>query len=510
MSLNDPRWGRNTGDDEKKPEDKSAPKANEPAAEEPEYREPELREPRREDPPRQQQQPKREEMDIEELWNQFNDRLNAMLGNKGAQNGGRDERNQRNDNSWQSQNNRRDEDEDFQEPPPRADQGFDRPSENGSKSGRFGNFGGSFGGNGNNGSNGNGGKPPFDIEGAANKASGSMIAAAAIIAIGAWLASGFYIVPEGQRGVVTTFGKYSESTNAGFRWHMPYPIQDVDLVDVSSVRKAEIGMRGTSQRLREALMLTDDENIVDVMFNVQYRIKDGPGAEEFLFRTRDPLGAVIQTAESAMREVVGRKKMDSVLFESKLEIAQEVQKLMQEMLDRYHSGIQVLSVAIQNAQPPQQVQAAFNDAVKAGQDRERQINEGEAYANDVVPKARGMAERLRQEAEGYKAGVISQAEGDASRFNQVYNQYKAAPKVTRDRMYVDTMQKIFENTGKVMVDTKSSNNLLYLPMDKLIEKSRAGDIGAASQSAAAVSAAQAESADSVVRTNSRSLSRDVR
>lgn len=502
MSLNDPRWGRNTGDDEKKPEDKGAPKANEPAAEEPEYCEPELREPRREDPPRQQQ-PKREEMDIEELWNQFNDRLNAMLGNKGAQNGGRDERNQRNDSFRQSQNSRRDEDDDFREPPPREEQSFNRPSDNGSKSGRFGNFGGN---------NGKGGKPPFDIEGAANKASGSMIAAAAIIAIGAWLASGFYIVPEGQRGVVTTFGKYAETTNAGFRWHMPYPVQDVDLVDVSSVRKAEIGMRGTSQRLREALMLTDDENIVDVMFNVQYRIKDGPGAEEFLFRTRDPLGAVIQTAESAMREVVGRKKMDSVLFESKLEIAQEVQKLMQEMLDRYHSGIQILSVAIQNAQPPQQVQAAFNDAVKAGQDRERQINEGEAYANDVVPKARGTAERLRQEAEGYKAGVISQAEGDASRFDQVYNQYKAAPKVTRDRMYVDTMQKIFENTGKVMVDTKSSNNLLYLPMDKLIEKSRSGDIGAASQSTApaAVQGVQAESADSVVRTNSRSLSRDIR
>ena len=217
-------------------------------------------------------------------------------------------------------------------------------------------------------------------------------------------------------------------------------------------------------------MLTDDENIVDVMFNVQYRIKQGNGAEEFLFRTRDPMGAVVQTAESAMREVVGRKKMDSVLFESKQEIAEEVKKLMQEMLDRYHSGIQVLSVAIQNAQPPEQVQAAFNDAVKAGQDRERQINEGEAYANDVVPKARGLAERLRQEAEAYKSRVVSQAEGDANRFNQVYAQYEKAPKVTRDRMYVDTMQQIFNNTTKVMVDNKSSNNLLYLPLDQLAKR----------------------------------------
>lgn len=242
------------------------------------------------------------------------------------------------------------------------------------------------------------------------------------------------------------------------------------MVDVSSVRKAEIGLRGGTQRLKEALMLTDDENIVDVMFNVQYRIKQGNGAEEFLFRTRDPMGAVVQTAESAMREVVGRKKMDSVLFESKQEIAEEVKKLMQEMLDRYHSGIQVLSVAIQNAQPPEQVQAAFNDAVKAGQDRERQINEGEAYANDVVPKARGLAERLRQEAEAYKSRVVSQAEGDANRFNQVYAQYEKAPKVTRDRMYVDTMQQIFNNTTKVMVDNKSSNNLLYLPLDQLAKR----------------------------------------
>jgi membrane protease subunit HflK len=192
---------------------------------------------------------------------------------------------------------------------------------------------------------------------------------------------------------------------------------------------------------------------------------------------------------------------------------------MQEMLDRYHSGIQILSVAIQNAQPPEQVQAAFNDAVKAGQDRERQINEGEAYANDVVPKARGLAERLRQEAEGYKARVVSQAQGDASRFDQVYEQYKAAPKVTRDRMYVDTIQQIYKNTGKVIVDSKSANNLLYLPLDKLIEQSKpAAEPRQAAPAAAAAPEAQKPAAaagasysDSANRNyTSRSLSRDAR
>ena len=191
-----------------------------------------------------------------------------------------------------------------------------------------------------------------------------------------------------------------------------------------------------------------------------------------VFKSREPNTAVTQAAESAMREVVGRKAMDSVLFESKQEIAEDVKKLMQEMLDRYATGIEVMSVAIQNAQPPQPVQAAFNDAVKAGQDRERQINEGQAYANDVIPKARGMAARLSQEAEGYKARVVETAKGDAVRFKQVLAQYQKAPEVTRDRMYIDTMQQILENTTKVYVDTKSGNNLLYLPFDKLMEQTR--------------------------------------
>lgn len=435
MSLNDPRWGKEPSGDDKKEESKEKPRQPDNSDE------PELREPPKNNKPTPQQN--KEEMDIEELWNQFNEKLNSMLGK-----GKKANQSPRAAEPTRSEPTKTEVDDyDYDEPPPRNPEQFQQPS------------------------GGNDGKPPYDFGKVAGKASGAVLIAGLIFVIGGWLSTGFYIVPEGQKGVVTTFGKYSQTTDPGFRWHIPYPVQNVDIVDVSSVRKAEIGVKGTTQRLKEALMLTDDENIVDVKFNVQYRIRDGKGAEEFLFRTRDPMAAVVQTAESAMREVVGRKKMDSVLFESKLEIAQEVQKLMQEMLDRYHSGIQVLSVAIQNAQPPEPVQAAFNDAVKAGQDRERQINEGEAYANDVVPKARGMAERLRQEAEGYKAGVVSAAEGDASRFEQVYEQYKEAPKVTRDRMYVDTLHQIYQKTGKILVDSKSANNLLYLPLDKLIEKS---------------------------------------
>ncbi len=489
MSLNDPHWGRDSSDKEpKKEETKNTSNSNH--NEDEGFQEPELRRPIEDT--REEKKFKKavgQENDIEELWKDFNDRLSGILGQKSK----RSQNSDKEDANFGQKDSLGDSDE----PPMRKDHPFQ------------------------SGSDGNGDGGGFVFPGNRTPSSGSgagfgLGIAALIIAAGAWLASGFYIVPEGQRGVVTTFGKYTETTNAGFRWHLPYPVQDVELVDVSSVRKAEIGMKGTTLRLKEALMLTDDENIVDVMFNVQYRIKDGPGAEEFLFRTRDPMGAVIQTAESAMREVVGRKKMDSVLFESKQEIAEEVKKLMQEMLDRYHSGIQILSVAIQNAQPPEQVQAAFNDAVKAGQDRERQINEGEAYANDVIPKAKGLAERLRQEAEAYKSRVVSQAEGDASRFGQVLSQYEKAPQVTRDRMYVDTMQQVLNNTKKVLVDSKSSNNLLYLPLDKLMEQSASSSpkpvasesgMDAASKEAPQASASQSNQIENYV---ARPLSRTLR
>lgn len=322
----------------------------------------------------------------------------------------------------------------------------------------------------NGGNGGNGGMPPRMPVG--KKASGigaSFLIGAAILG---WAATGFYIVPEGQTGVVTTFGRYSETTAPGFRWHLPVPIQNVDMVDVSSVRTAELGAPGRPAREREALMLTDDENIVDMQFTVQYRIKPGDGARDYVFNIRQPERTVVQAAESAMREVVGRRTMDSVLFESKAEIALAVRKSMQSMLDRYHSGIEVMSVAIQNAQPPQPVQAAFNDAVKAGQDRERSINLGEEYRNAVLPKARGTAARLTEEAKGYQARVTETARGDAARFKALYREYAKAPQVTRDRMYIDTVRDVMGRTTKVYVDAKDGNNMLYMPFDKLVENTR--------------------------------------
>lgn len=355
--------------------------------------------------------------------------------------------------------------------------------------------------NGGNGRGGNGGGLFGGGRGA--RASGFSVSVLAVCAVIGWSVSGFYIVPEGQTGVVTTFGAYSKSTMPGINWHLPAPIQDVELVDVSSVRTAEIGMRGTTDRLREALMLTDDENIVDVQFNVQYRIKPETGAKDYLFNTRAPDASVTQAAESAMREVVGRKAMDSVLFESKAEIAEAVRNSMQAMLDRYSTGIEVMSVAIQNAQPPQQVQAAFNDAVKAGQDRERQINLGEAYMNAVIPKAQGTASRLKEEAEGYKARVVETARGDADRFTSVYTEYAKAPQVTRDRIYVDAMRDIYQNVTKVYVDQKSGSNLLYLPLDKIVASTQAAAKSEADSAVPTSSAAAAStSAPNTAGTNS--------
>ncbi len=283
-----------------------------------------------------------------------------------------------------------------------------------------------------------------------------------------WLASGFYIVDASQRGVVLQFGSFKETTEPGLRWRLPYPIQSHELVNLNGVRTIEIGYRGSERNkvLKEALMLTDDENIVNIQFAVQYILKD---PVEYLFNNRHPDEAVMGAAETAVREIVGKSKMDFVLYEGREQIATQAAKLMQDILDRYKSGILISKVTMQNAQPPEQVQAAFDDAVKAGQDRERQKNEGQAYANDVIPKAKGTAARLMEEAEGYRSRVIASAEGDASRFKQVVTEYAKAPEVTRQRMYLDTMQQIFSNTSKVMVDAKGQGNLLYLPLDKLMQ-----------------------------------------
>ena len=281
-----------------------------------------------------------------------------------------------------------------------------------------------------------------------------------------WAASGFYIVDTGQRGVVLRFGKYIETTEPGPRWHLPWPVESREIVNVDQVRTVEIGYRNNvkSKVLRESLMLTDDENIIDLQFAVQYILKD---PKAFLFVNRAPEDTVLQVAETAMREIVGKNKMDFVLYEGRADIAARAKVLMQQILDRYNTGISISQVTLQNIQPPEQVQAAFDDAVKAGQDRERLKNEAEAYFNDVVPRARGVASRLKEEAEGYRLSVIANAEGEAARFVQILTEYQKAPQVTRQRLYLDTMQTVMNNTSKVLVDQKGGNSLLYLPLDKL-------------------------------------------
>jgi membrane protease subunit HflK len=389
FSLNDPRWGRGSQNDDQ-PQNQDGKRPND-------------------GPP-----------DLDQLWRDFNQRLNRLFGNK----------------------------------------------------------------NGGGGDSGGGGGYTPDMKGA-----GIGAGLIAVIVLFLWLVSGFFIVQEGQTGVVTTFGKYSHSTPAGFNWRWPYPIQSHEMVNVSAVRTVEVGYRGNirNKQPKESLMLTEDENIIDIQFAVQYRLKD---AAAWVFNNRAQEEMVKQVAETSIREIVGKSKMDFVLYEGREKVAFDTAQLMQKILDSYNAGVQVSAVTMQGVQPPEQVQAAFDDAVRAGQDRERQKNEGQAYANEVIPKARGAAARLMQEAEGYRSRIVANANGDASRFKQVMVEYQKAPAVTRDRMYLETMQQIFANTAKIMIDTRSGNNLLYLPLDKLISQTGAVEAGAARPNPP-VSAAQA-------------------
>ena len=405
FSLNDPRWGRGS-DDNNKNQDNKRPNDGPP--------------------------------DLDQLWRDFNNRLSGIFGNR--------------------------------------------------KNGGGGNGGDSSGG-------GMGGFKP-DMRGAG-------IGAAIIAAIVAflWLVSGFFIVQEGQTGVVMTFGKYSHMTPAGFNWRWPTPIQSHEIVNVSQVRTVEVGYRGNvkNKQQQESLMLTEDENIIDIQFAVQYTLKN---ASDWVFNNREQEEMVKQVAETAIREVVGRSKMDFVLYEGREKIAFDSSQLMQQIVDRYKSGVQITNVTMQGVQPPEQVQAAFDDAVKAGQDRERQKNEGQAYANDVIPRARGAASRLLQESEAYRSSVTANAQGEASRFKQVLVEYQKAPAVTRDRMYLETMQKIFSSTTKVMVDSKGNNSLIYLPLDKLISQAAAPAAGA---SAAEVGAIRPPATSSTVAQDAAAL-----
>ena len=317
--------------------------------------------------------------------------------------------------------------------------------------------------------NGNGSQPPSDNSGDTGIIKPLPIV---IVIFLVWLATGFYIVDQGSRGVVLTFGENTAITLPGPRWYIPYPIETVEIVNQEQVRTIEVGYRslgeGATQQLKESLMLTGDENIIDLQFAVQYNLKS---VEDFLFNNRSVESSVRGAAETAIREVVGKSDMDFVLYEGREEIAIKTKSLMQSILDLYQTGINITSVTMQNAQPPQQVQAAFDDAVKAKQDLERQKNEGQAYANDIVPKARGTASRLTAEANGYKISIENEALGNASRFDQILAEYIRAPEVTKKRLFLETQEQIMSTVSKIIIDQKGSNSLLYLPLDKIIQNS---------------------------------------
>ncbi len=332
-----------------------------------------------------------------------------------------------------------------------------------------------------------------------------------------WLGTGFFIVQEGQQAVITQFGRYKSTVNAGFQWRLPYPIQRHELVFVTQIRSVDIGrdtvLKATG--LKESAMLTQDENILDIKFAVQYRLND---ARAFLFESKNPTDAVVQAAETAVREVIGRMRMDAALSEERDQIAPQVRTLMQAILDRYKVGVEVVGINLQQGgvRPPEQVQASFDDVLKAGQERERAKNEAQAYANDVIPRAVGSASRLKEEADAYKARVVAQAQGDAQRFRSVFAEYQKAPQVTRDRMYLDTMQQIYSNVTKVVVESKQGSNMLYLPLDKVLQLNGATYGGDATQ-AAPVGAAVAPavpanntSSDARTRDAARTRDRDVR
>ncbi len=409
FSLNDPRWGRGSQDN-----NAQEPRQNDP------------RDSRQSDGP----------PDLDQLWRDFNQRLNRMFGGKGGRGG-------------------------------------------------------------------DGGGMPGDARGA-----GISAGVVALVVLFLWLVSGFFIVQEGQVGVVTTFVKLTPASPPGFNWRWPYPVQAHEIVNLSQVRTVEVGYRGNvrNKLARESLLPTADENVIVIQFAVQYRLKD---ASDWVFNNRDQEETVKMVAETAVREVVGKSKMDFVLYEGREKAALDISALMQNILDRYKIGVLVTNVTMQAVQPPEQVQAAFDDAVKAGQDRERQKNEGQAYANDIVPKARGAASRLLQESEGYRARVTANAEGEAARFSKVLVEYQKAPGVTRDRLYIEAMQQIFSSTTKVMVDTKSNNNMIYLPLDKLIAQTAAeASAGMPAQPASQVAPEGAASPERQLRDRDGRSSRD--
>ncbi|WP_291478089.1 FtsH protease activity modulator HflK [Acidovorax sp.] len=374
--------------------------------------------------------------------------------------------------------------------------------------GLFGNKNG--GSRGPGGSNGGGFQPDM-------KSAGVGIGLIAGIVFVIWMGTGIFIVQEGQQAVITQFGKYQSTKGAGFNWRLPYPIERHELVFVTQIRSADVGRDNVikSTGLRESAMLTEDENIVEIKFAVQYRLSD---ARAWLFESKNPADAVVQAAETAVREVVGKMRMDTALAEERDQIAPRVRTLMQTILDRYKVGVEVVGINLQQGgvRPPEQVQASFDDVLKAGQERERAKNEAEAYANDVIPRAVGSASRLKEEAAAYKARIVAQAQGDAQRFTSVLAEYQKAPQVTRDRMYLESMQQIYGNVTKVLVESRQGSNLLYLPLDKIMQgvaqSSGAVEVPASGGAVAVPSSAAAGSLsnDSRARDSSRTRDRETR
>ncbi len=302
----------------------------------------------------------------------------------------------------------------------------------------------------------------------------SFIAAVVLVI---WGLSGIYIVDEGKQGVVLQFGAFRDITNPGPHWY-PRFIQSVEIVDVEQVRSVNLGRVAD-----EALMLTQDENIIDIKFTVQYKVKD---AREYLFNVRDPDATLRQATESAVREIVGKNKLDFVITEGRPEVAARAEKLIQDVLDGYNTGVLVVKLNMQDAQPPQQVQAAFDDAIKAREDEQRQINEAEAYANDIIPRARGTAARRVQEAEAYREEITQKAQGESERFLKVLTEYNKAPQVTRERLYLEAMESVMANSNKVMVDIKEGGSLMYLPIDKMMQSQRQTPVPAANETTSIV------------------------
>ncbi len=295
----------------------------------------------------------------------------------------------------------------------------------------------------------------------------------ALLLLLGWMATGLYIVEQGERAVILRFGKLVDTTTAGLNWHFPAPIEKRIIVNVEEVNTVEVGYRSTRNGSlqavpRESLMLTEDENIIDIAFAVQFRIQD---PTQFLFNVSDSKDVVVRAAtEAAVRETIGKTSMDEALTSGRAEVITKTRDIVQTILDRYESGIEIVTVEMQHALPPAEVKAAFDDAVKAREDEVRLVNEAEAYSNDVIPRARGRAARIEQDAEAYKAAIIATASGEAERFTQVAKAYAKAPEVTRERMYIETMEKVLTGSNLVVIDQQNSNNIMYLPLDRMINR----------------------------------------